>query len=53
MKTTILLYLKNNAMSQQDLADQLGISKQYLNQYLNGQRDDVRLEIKIKEIIGD
>lgn len=51
-KDEIHAYLTKNNMSQTDLARTLGISKQYLNQYLTGRRDAVYLEIKIRAIIN-
>lgn len=51
IQKSTLEYLKNNAMTQADLATKLGVSKQYLNQFLNGKRDSIKLELAIRKII--
>lgn len=44
-------YLKNNNLTQQDLANKLGISKQYLYQFLTGRRDSITIELQLRDII--
>lgn len=46
-----LEYLKNNAITQQELAQQLGVSKQYLNQVLNEKRHPIKLLLELEKII--
>ena len=46
-----LEYLKNNAITQQELAQKLGVSKQYLNQVLNEKRHPIKLLLELEKII--
>lgn len=46
-----LKYLKYNAVSQTELATKLGVSKQYLSQFLLGETDSIKLELALRKIV--
>ena len=48
---TIKNYLHQNAITQTELAEYLGISRQHLNNYLQGDFDSINLELKCKEFM--
>lgn len=47
----ILDFLHSNAITQTDLADAIGVKKQYLNLYLTGQIDSIDTELACLDFI--
>lgn len=47
----ILDFLHSNAITQTDLADVIGVKKQYLNLYLTGQIDSIDTELACLDFI--
>lgn len=46
-------YLHENAITQQELAESIGVTKQYLSAYLNHDFDSINMELKCKEFMAN
>lgn len=47
----VKLFIKNNAITQTELAEHLGVKKQYFSRYLNNEFDSINLELKCKQFM--
>lgn len=52
-KQKFYLFIKNNNLKQKNIAKQLNITPQYLNQFLTGKRDSVKLQIELQKIMDN
>ena len=50
---TVKLFLHKNNITQVQLAEKIGTSKQLLNRYLNNEYDSINMELKCKEFINE
>ena len=52
-KQKFYLFIKKNNLKQKNIAKQLNITPQYLNQFLTGKRDSVKLQIELQKIMDN